>query len=128
MPAFLAPRLQYHIARGAGPEPEGPAPRRAMTQKPSLTYRDAGVDIDAGEELVERIKPHVKRTRRPEVMGGLGGFGALVELPPGRWQRPVLVSGTDGVGTKLRLALDTGSTETVINPWVVDERGFRDRA
>ena len=86
---------------------------RAMTQNPSLTYRDAGVDIDAGEELVERIKPHVKRTRRPEVLGGLGGFGALVELPTGRWQRPVLVSGTDGVGTKLRLALDTGRHDSV---------------
>ena len=84
-----------------------------MTQNPSLTYRDAGVDIDAGEELVERIKPHVKRTRRPEVLGGLGGFGALVELPSGRWQRPVLVSGTDGVGTKLRLALDTGRHDSV---------------
>ncbi len=84
-----------------------------MTDRPSLTYRDAGVDIDAGDELVERIKPRVRRTMRPEVLGGIGGFGALVELPPGRWQRPVLVSGTDGVGTKLRLAIDTGRHETV---------------
>ena len=84
-----------------------------MTERPSLTYRDAGVDIDAGEELVERIKPRVRRTMRPEVLGGLGGFGALFELPPGRWQRPVLVSGTDGVGTKLRLAIDTGRHDTV---------------
>ncbi len=79
-----------------------------MTQGPSLTYRDAGVDIDAGEELVERIKPAVRRTQRPEVLAGVGGFGAMIELPPGRWQRPVLVAGTDGVGTKLRLAIETG--------------------
>ncbi|HEY5559214.1 MAG TPA: phosphoribosylformylglycinamidine cyclo-ligase [Steroidobacteraceae bacterium] len=78
-----------------------------MTERPSLTYRDAGVDIDAGEELVERIKPHVARTSRPEVLAGVGGFGAMIELPPGVWQRPVLVAGTDGVGTKLRLAIDT---------------------
>ncbi|HRQ65728.1 MAG TPA: phosphoribosylformylglycinamidine cyclo-ligase [Xanthomonadaceae bacterium] len=69
-----------------------------------LTYRDAGVDIDAGNTLVERIKPAVQRTMRPEVLGGLGGFGALFVLPPGRWREPVLVSGTDGVGTKLKLA------------------------
>lgn len=69
-----------------------------------LSYRDAGVDIDAGNALVERIKPAVARTRRPEVLGGLGGFGALFEIPPGRWKHPVLVSGTDGVGTKLKLA------------------------
>jgi len=79
-----------------------------MTQGPSLTYRDAGVDIDAGEELVERIKPAVRRTMRPEVLAGVGGFGAMIELPTGRWQRPVLVAGTDGVGTKLRLAIETG--------------------
>jgi phosphoribosylformylglycinamidine cyclo-ligase len=84
-----------------------------MKQKPSLTYRDAGVDIDAGDELVERIKPRVRRTMRPEVLGGIGGFGSLVELPPGRWRHPVLVSGTDGVGTKLRLAIDTGRHDTV---------------
>ncbi len=79
-----------------------------MTQGPSLTYRDAGVDIDAGEELVERIKPRVLRTSRPEVLAGVGGFGAMIELPQGRWKRPVLVAGTDGVGTKLRLAIETG--------------------
>jgi phosphoribosylformylglycinamidine cyclo-ligase len=79
-----------------------------MTERPSLTYRDAGVDIDAGEELVERIKPRVARTMRPEVLAGIGGFGAMVEIPQGRWKRPVLVAGTDGVGTKLRLAIDTG--------------------
>jgi len=78
-----------------------------MKEGSGLTYRDAGVDIDAGDELVERIKPIVKRTQRPEVLAGVGGFGALVELPQG-YKRPVLVSGTDGVGTKLRLAIDTG--------------------
>ena len=78
-----------------------------MSAKKPLTYRDAGVDIDAGDELVERIKPAAKRTLRPEVLGGLGGFGALVELPS-RYRHPVLVSGTDGVGTKLKLAIDSG--------------------
>jgi len=82
-----------------------------MTER--LTYREAGVDIDAGEELVERIKPRVKRSMRGEVLGGIGGFGALVELPLDRYKRPVLVSGTDGVGTKLRLAIDTGRHDTV---------------
>ena len=61
-----------------------------MSDKP-LTYKDAGVDIDAGDELVERIKPRVRRTLRPEVLGGLGGFAALFEIPPGRWRRPVTV-------------------------------------
>ena len=82
-------------------------------QRPPVTYRDAGVDIDAGDELVERIKPHVKRTLRPEVMGGLGGFGALVRVPLERYRKPVLVSGTDGVGTKLRLAIDTHRHDTI---------------
>jgi phosphoribosylformylglycinamidine cyclo-ligase len=83
-----------------------------MTQPPGLTYRDAGVDIDAGDELVERIKPLVRRTQRPEVLAGVGGFGALVGLPQ-RYREPVLVSGTDGVGTKLRLAIDTGRHERI---------------
>jgi phosphoribosylformylglycinamidine cyclo-ligase len=82
-------------------------------QKPGLTYRDAGVDIDAGDELVDRIKPLVRRAQRPEVLAGIGGFGALVEIPLERWKRPVLVSGTDGVGTKLRLAIDTGRHATI---------------
>jgi phosphoribosylformylglycinamidine cyclo-ligase len=77
------------------------------------TYRDAGVDIDAGDALVERIKPAVKRSMRPEVLGGLGGFGALVEVPLDRYRRPVMVSGTDGVGTKLRLAIETGRHDTI---------------
>jgi phosphoribosylformylglycinamidine cyclo-ligase len=83
-----------------------------MTQS-GLTYRDAGVDIDAGDELVERIKPVVKRTMRKEVLAGIGGFGALVEVPLDRYRKPVLVSGTDGVGTKLRLAIDTGRHDKI---------------
>lgn len=82
------------------------------TQKPSLSYKDAGVDIDAGEALVQRIKHVAKRTARPEVMGGLGGFGALCEIPAG-YKQPVLVSGTDGVGTKLRLAIDLNRHEKI---------------
>ena len=78
-----------------------------------ITYKDAGVDIEAGDELVERIKPAVKRTMRPEVLGGLGGFGALFELPIERYKKPVLVSGTDGVGTKLRLAIETRRHDTI---------------
>lgn len=78
----------------------------------SLSYKDAGVDIDAGNALVERIKGVAKRTTRPEVMGGLGGFGALCELPSG-YRQPVLVTGTDGVGTKLRLAMDLGRHDTI---------------
>jgi len=77
-----------------------------------LTYRDAGVDIDAGNALVERIKSVSAKTRRAEVLGGLGGFGALVEIPEG-FRRPILVSGTDGVGTKLRLAMDSGRHDTI---------------
>ena len=84
-----------------------------MTNKSqSLSYRDAGVDIDAGNALIEKIKGAAKRTRRPEVVAGLGGFGALFELPSG-YKQPVLVSGTDGVGTKLRLALDHNKHDTV---------------
>ena len=77
-----------------------------------LSYRDAGVDIDAGDALVERIKPFAKRTLRPEVLAGIGGFGALVELPK-RFKTPVLVSGTDGVGTKLKLAFALHRHDTV---------------
>ena len=83
-----------------------------MSNKP-LTYKDAGVDIDAGNELVERIKPLVKRTRRAEVLAGIGGFGGLFALPPGRYAEPVLVSGTDGVGTKLMLAQHLGVHDTI---------------
>jgi phosphoribosylformylglycinamidine cyclo-ligase len=85
------------------PKPTAPTP---------LTYRDAGVDIDAGNAVVERIKPLVKRSFRPEVMGGLGGFGALFDLS-GKYREPVLVSGTDGVGTKLKLAQQLGRHDTI---------------
>ncbi|WP_206486367.1 phosphoribosylformylglycinamidine cyclo-ligase [Thalassotalea sp. G2M2-11] len=81
-------------------------------EKQSLSYKDAGVDIDAGNALVENIKGAVKRTTRPEVMGGLGGFGSVCQLPTG-YEEPVLVAGTDGVGTKLRLAIDLGKHDTV---------------
>lgn len=78
----------------------------------SLSYRDAGVDIDAGDALVERIKPLARRTLREGVLGGIGGFGALFEIPK-RYKEPVLVSGTDGVGTKLKLAFEWGLHDTV---------------
>ncbi len=84
--------------------PKTPAP---------LSYRDSGVDIDAGNNLVERIKPAIKRTTRPGVMGGIGGFGALFELPLNQYQNPVLVSGTDGVGTKLKLASMVDRHDTI---------------
>ena len=82
-------------------------------EKQSLSYRDAGVDIGAGDELVERIKPFAKRTLREGVLGGLGGFGALFEVPTSRYRQPVLVSGTDGVGTKLKLAFELKRHDTV---------------
>jgi len=81
-------------------------------QKQSLSYKDAGVDIDAGNALVENIKGAVKSTTRPEVMGGIGGFGAICQIPAG-YKEPVLISGTDGVGTKLRLAIDLKRHDTV---------------
>ncbi|MCD0506066.1 phosphoribosylformylglycinamidine cyclo-ligase [Bordetella petrii] len=85
-----------------------------MTTQPSapLTYRDAGVDIDAGDALVDRIKPLAARTMRPGVLAGIGGFGALFQVP-GKYREPVLVSGTDGVGTKLRLAFEWSRHDTV---------------
>ncbi len=84
-----------------------------MASYPPLTYRDAGVDIDAGASLVERIKPAVRKTLRPEVLGGLGGFGASVRVPLERFREPVMVSGTDGVGTKLKLAQQLGRHDTI---------------
>ena len=82
------------------------------SQQTSLSYRDAGVDIDAGDSLVERIKPLARRTLRPEVLAGIGGFGALMELPK-HYQEPVLISGTDGVGTKLKLAFHMNKHDTI---------------
>ncbi len=81
--------------------------------KNGITYADAGVDIDAGNELVERIKPAAKRTNRPGVMAGLGGFGALFDLKAAGYSDPILVGATDGVGTKLRIAIDTGNVDTI---------------
>ena len=80
--------------------------------KPSLTYQDAGVSIETGNALIDRIKPHAKRTKRPEVLGSIGGFGALMSLPS-RYKDPVLVSGTDGVGTKLKLAIEMEKYDTI---------------
>jgi phosphoribosylformylglycinamidine cyclo-ligase len=84
----------------------------SKSENPGITYRDAGVDIDAGDDLVERIKAHVKRTTRLEVLGGLGGFAGLCALPSG-YKEPLLVTCTDGVGTKLKLAFLTGKHDTV---------------
>ncbi|MBT9383624.1 phosphoribosylformylglycinamidine cyclo-ligase [Pseudooceanicola sp. CBS1P-1] len=81
--------------------------------KNGITYADAGVDIDAGNELVERIKPAAKRTSRPGTMSGLGGFGALFDLKGAGYEDPILVAATDGVGTKLRIAIDTGHVDTI---------------
>jgi len=83
------------------------------TGKNGITYAEAGVDIDAGNELVDRIKPAAKRTDRPGVMSGLGGFGALFDLKAAGYTDPVLVAATDGVGTKLRIAIDTGNVDGV---------------
>src|SRR5574343_926868 len=81
--------------------------------KSSISYRDAGVDIEAGDALVENIKPFAKRTMRPEVLAGIGGFGSLFEVPK-KFKNPVLVSGTDGVGTKLKLAFQLNRHDTVV--------------
>jgi phosphoribosylformylglycinamidine cyclo-ligase len=83
-----------------------------LSQNSSLSYRDAGVDINAGDQLVENIKPYAKRTMRPEVLSGIGGFGGLVEISK-KFKEPVLVSGTDGVGTKLKLAFELNRHDTV---------------
>ena len=87
--------------------------QRSSSSETPISYRDAGVDIEAGNSLVERIKPLVKGTHRPGVVSGLGGFGALFELPVDRYRQPILVSGTDGVGTKLKLAIDSGRHATI---------------
>ncbi len=102
----------YHVSVPAHLCPKLPSMTSKTNDKP-LTYASAGVDIAAGNALVERIKPLVKRTHRPGVLGGLGGFGGLFELPEGDYRQPVFVSGTDGVGTKLRLAIDLDYPDTV---------------
>ncbi len=84
-----------------------------MNSEVSLSYRDSGVDIDAGNELVERIKPAVKATHRPGCVGSIGGFGGLFELPLDRYRNPLLVSGTDGVGTKLKLAIEIEKYDSI---------------
>jgi phosphoribosylformylglycinamidine cyclo-ligase len=84
----------------------------ATPAKPPLSYRDAGVDMDAGDRLVENIKPFAKRTLRPEILAGIGGFGGLIELPKG-YRQPVLVAGTDGVGTKLKIAFAMKRHDTI---------------
>ena len=82
-------------------------------EKKTITYKDAGVDIDKGNASVELIKPYVKATRRPEVIGGLGGFGGLFAFDKDKYEKPVLISGTDGVGTKLKLAFDMNKHDTI---------------
>ncbi len=84
-----------------------------MSKSKNLSYRDSGVNIDTGNELIQRIKPAVKRTHRPEVVSGLGGFGGLFELPWADYKQPILVSGTDGVGTKLKLAIEMNKHDTI---------------
>ena len=103
----------YYIALAPFATPDYASDPPPTVSKESLTYKDAGVDIDAGNELVERIKPLVRGTHRPEVLAGLGGFGGLFALPPDRYSEPVLVSGTDGVGTKLKLAQQLNKHDTI---------------
>ena len=86
---------------------------KSPTASASLTYADAGVDIDAGNALVQKIKPLVARTKRPGILGGIGGFGGMFELPVDQYKQPVMVSGADGVGTKLRLAIELGIHDTI---------------
>jgi phosphoribosylformylglycinamidine cyclo-ligase len=94
-------------------KPDAPTDEERGHNRPPLTYKDAGVDIDAGDALVEHIKPLAKGTDRPGVMGGLGGFGGLFDLKAAGFRDPVLVSGTDGVGTKLKIAIEAGIPDTV---------------
>jgi phosphoribosylformylglycinamidine cyclo-ligase len=112
-PAFrpTQPPLKRTRQSAAPPCAAGPTQFISMSQTP-LSYKDAGVDIDAGDALVERIKPLAKKTMREGVLAGIGGFGALFEVPK-RYKEPVLVSGTDGVGTKLRLAFEWNMHDTV---------------
>jgi phosphoribosylformylglycinamidine cyclo-ligase len=99
-------------ARAHSRDPPDMTQQRSSSPTAPLTYRDAGVDIDAGDALVEKIKPLARRTMRPGVLAGIGGFGALFEVPKG-YREPVLVSGTDGVGTKLKLAFEQNRHDTI---------------
>jgi phosphoribosylformylglycinamidine cyclo-ligase len=113
--AKFVQQIRYHMPSQAVTKQANRKPL-LNTQTPNgagLSYRDAGVDIDAGNELVERIKPAVAKTLRPEVLTGLGGFGALFRMDLTRWREPLLVSGTDGVGTKLMLARQLGRHDTI---------------
>ena len=94
-------------------KPDAPNDAKGGHNRPPLTYKDAGVDIDAGDDLVEHIKPLAKSTDRKGVMGGLGGFGGLFDLKAAGFRDPILVSGTDGVGTKLKVAIETKNPDTV---------------
>ena len=94
-------------------KPDAPDDAKSGHNRPPLTYKEAGVDIDAGDDLVEHIKPLAKSTDRKGVMGGLGGFGGLFDLKAAGFRDPILVSGTDGVGTKLKVAIETKNPDTV---------------
>ena len=112
---FVAPRILHprpFSCPSLLPKSMSQSPDSKQSAPQSLSYRDAGVDIDAGDALVERIKPLARKTMRDGVLGGIGGFGALFEVPK-KYREPVLVSGTDGVGTKLRLAFDLKRHDTV---------------
>jgi phosphoribosylformylglycinamidine cyclo-ligase len=112
---FRSPEAGQPIAKlpGLGYPARETGGRKMSDGKNGITYADAGVDIDAGNALVERIKPAAKRTARPGTMSGLGGFGALFDLKAAGYTDPVLVAATDGVGTKLRIAIDTGEVDTI---------------
>ena len=98
---------------GGAKSSSGAGPPSGSAANEHLTYRDAGVDIDAGDALVEKIKPFARATTRPGVLGGLGGFGALFDPKAAGFRDPILVSGTDGVGTKLKVAIEAGIPDTV---------------
>jgi phosphoribosylformylglycinamidine cyclo-ligase len=113
--AKFVEQIRYHMPFPAVTKPASRIPRlnSQTSNRSGLSYREAGVDIDAGNELVERIKPAVATTLRPEVLTGLGGFGALFRMDLARWREPLLVSGTDGVGTKLMLARQLQRHDTI---------------
>ncbi len=109
MPIYILPVICFYLVES---EQALSSEQHSKANPPSISYRDAGVDIEAGDALVEQIKPFAKRTMRPEVMGGIGGFGSLFAVPS-HYKQPILVSGTDGVGTKLKLAFELNKHDTV---------------